>query len=206
LGNARYRVRLRDTKGFTGTVATWAVGETEAIIAAKRWFEIQHDLGQVWIEEEAEWISSDRDPGDLGVAESNEAVTHEHLSPQGEILSTKFRVEPEHRRSTRLMRESDRPAWQRLRERLRERGVDPSDGAVADISCTSQIRNTQCGSSCVGSGARSFSIRRRMTRLTSSTRGGSGTRIVPCRQPRRSWTASDWRSTTASAPTISVRR
>jgi hypothetical protein len=32
------------------------------------------------------------------------------------------------------MRESDRPAWKLLRKRLRERGVDPSDAAVADIS------------------------------------------------------------------------
>jgi hypothetical protein len=32
------------------------------------------------------------------------------------------------------MRESDRRAWQRLRERLRERGIDPLDAAVADIS------------------------------------------------------------------------
>lgn len=134
MGNARYRVRLRDTKGFTDTVMVWAEGETEAINGAKLWFQVEHDLGQVWIEQEAQRMSSDADAGDLGVAESNEAVNHGRLSPQGEILSTKFRVEPEHlRRSTRFMRESDRPAWQRLRERLRERGVDPSDAAVANI-------------------------------------------------------------------------
>lgn len=113
----------------------WAEGETEAINEVKVWFQVQHDLGQVWIEEGAQRMGSDPDAGDLGVAESNEAVNHEHFSPDGEILSTKFRVEPEHlRRSTRLMRESDRPTWQRLRERLRERGVDPADAAVADIS------------------------------------------------------------------------
>jgi hypothetical protein len=128
-------VRLRDTKGFTQTVLVWAEGETEAINDAKLWFQVQHDLGQVWIAEEAKRTGSDPDGGDLGVAESNEAVNHESRSPQGEILSTKFRVEPEHlRRSTRHMRESDRPAWQRLRERLRERGFDPSDAAVADVS------------------------------------------------------------------------
>jgi hypothetical protein len=113
----------------------WAEGETEAINEAKLWFDVQHDLGQVWIEEEADRMGSAPDTGDLGVAESNETVNHEHFSPQGDILSTKFRVEPEHLRwSTRLMRQSDRPAWQRLRERLRERGVDSSDAAVADIS------------------------------------------------------------------------
>jgi hypothetical protein len=134
-GNERYRVRLRSTKGFTDTVMVWAEGEREAINDSRRWFQVQHDLGTVWIEEAAQRMGSEPDAGDLGVAESNEAVNHERLSPQGEILSTKFRVEPEHlRRSTRLMRESDRPAWQRLRERLRERGVDPSDAAVADIS------------------------------------------------------------------------
>jgi hypothetical protein len=113
----------------------WAESETEAINEAKLWFQVQHDLGQVWIKEEVQRIGSDPDAGDLGVAESNEAIDHGHFSPEGEILSTKFRVEPEHLlRSTRLMRESDRPAWQRLRERLRERGVDPSDAAVANIS------------------------------------------------------------------------
>lgn len=128
-------MRLRDTHGLTETVMVWAEGEAEAINEVKLWFEVQHDLGQVWTKEEAHQIGSDPDAGDLGVAESNEAVNHESLSPQGEILSTRFRVEPEHlRRSTRLMRESDRPAWQRLRERLRERGVDPSDAAVANIS------------------------------------------------------------------------
>lgn len=113
----------------------WAEGETAAINEVKRWFEVQHDLGQVWIEEEAELICPNADPGDLGVAESNEAVNNRSFTWDGKILSTKFRVEPEHlRRSTRLMRESDRPAWQRLRERLRERGIDPSDAVVADIS------------------------------------------------------------------------
>jgi hypothetical protein len=113
----------------------WAESETEALNDAKLWFRVQHDLGQVWIDEEARRMGSDPDAGDLGMAESNEAVNHEHRSPQGEILSTKFRVEPEHlRRSTRLMRQSDRPAWQRLREQLRARGVDPSDAVVANIS------------------------------------------------------------------------
>jgi hypothetical protein len=131
----RYRVRLRDTKGFTETLMVWAESETEALNDAKLWFQVQHDLGQLWIDEEARRMGSDPDAGDLGMAESNEAVNHEHRSPQGEILSTKFRVEPEHlRRSTRLMRQSDRPAWQRLREQLRARGVDPSDAAVANIS------------------------------------------------------------------------
>lgn len=32
------------------------------------------------------------------------------------------------------MRQSDRPAWQRLREQLRAGGVDPSHAAVANIS------------------------------------------------------------------------
>jgi hypothetical protein len=131
----RYRVRLRDAKGFTETLMVWAESETEALNDAKLWFQVQHDLGQLWIDEEARRMGSDPDAGDLGMAESNEAVNHEHRSPQGEILSTKFRVEPEHlRRSTRLMRQSDRPAWQRLREQLRARGVDPSDAAVANIS------------------------------------------------------------------------
>lgn len=80
-------------------------------------------------------MGSDPDPGDLGVAESNEAVNNQSLLADGDGLSTKFRVEPEHlHRSTRLMRESDRRAWQCLRERLRERGIDPLDAAVADIS------------------------------------------------------------------------
>jgi len=131
----RYRVRLRDTKGFTESLMVWAESETQALNDAKLWFQVQHDLGQLLIDEEAQRMGSDPDAGDLGMAESNEAVNHEHRSPQGEILSTKFRVEPEHlRRSTRLMRQSDRPAWQRLREQLRARGVDPSDAAVADIS------------------------------------------------------------------------
>jgi hypothetical protein len=135
MGNARYRVRLRDSKRFMEIVTVWAEGETVAINEVKRWFEVQHDLGQVWVEEEAELIGPDADPGDLGVAESNEAVNNQSFTWDVKILSTKFRVEPEHlRRSTRLMRESDRPAWQRLRERLRERGIDPSDAAVADIS------------------------------------------------------------------------
>lgn len=57
------------------------------------------------------------------------------FSPDGEVLSTKFRVEPEHlRRSTHLMRKSGRPSWQRLRARLQERGIDPSDAVVADSS------------------------------------------------------------------------
>lgn len=113
----------------------WAESETEALNDAKLWFQVQHDLGQLWIDEEAHRMGSDPEAGDLGMAESNEAVNHEHRSPQREILSTKFRVEPEHlRRSTRLLRQSDRPAWQRLREQLRVRGVDPSDAAVANIS------------------------------------------------------------------------
>jgi hypothetical protein len=135
MGKARFKVRLRDTKGFTEIVTVWAEGEAQAIDATKLWFEMQHDLGQVWVEEEADAMGPDPDPRDLGVAELNEAVNNQSLSPDGEILSTKFRVEPEHlRRSTRLMRESDRPAWQRLRERLREKGIDPSDAAVGDIS------------------------------------------------------------------------
>jgi hypothetical protein len=134
-GKARFKVQLRDTGGFTEIVTVWAEEEAEAIDATKLWFEVQHDLGQVWVEEEAEVIGPDSDPGDLEVAESNEAVNNRSLSPDGEILSTKFRVEPEHlRRSTRLMRESDRPDWQRLRQRLREKGIDPSDAAVGDIS------------------------------------------------------------------------
>ena len=133
--NARYRVRLRSTKGFTDIVTVWAEDETAAIDDAKLWFEIQHDLGQVWIDEEAQRIGSAAEAGDLGVADSNEAVNHAHFSPQGEVLSTKFRIEPEHlRRSTRLMRRSDRRAWQHLRDRLQEGGADPSDAAVADIS------------------------------------------------------------------------
>jgi hypothetical protein len=135
VGKARYRVRLRDTNGFAEIVTVWAEGEAEAIDATKTWFDLQHDLGQVWVEQEAELLGPDPDPGDLEVAESNEAVNNQSLSTDGEVLSTKFRVEPQHlRRSARLMRESDRPAWCRLRERLRERGIDPSDAAVADIS------------------------------------------------------------------------
>ena len=134
-GKARFKVRLRNTQGFTEIVTVWAEGEAEAIDATKLWFEGQHDLDHVWVAEEAELIGPDSDPGDLGVAASNEAVNNRSLSPDGEILSTKFHVEPEHlRRSTRLMRQSDRPGWQRLRERLREKGIDPSDAAVADIS------------------------------------------------------------------------
>lgn len=69
------------------------------------------------------------------MAGANEDVNHRRLSPDGGVLSTKFRVEPEHlRRSTRLMRESDRSAWRRMRERLRERGIDPAAAAVANIS------------------------------------------------------------------------
>jgi hypothetical protein len=172
----------------------WAESKTEALNDAKLWFQVQHDLGQLWIDEEARRMGSDPDAGDLGMAESNEAVNHEHRSPQEEILSTKFRVEPEHlRRSTRLMRQSDRPAWQRLREQLRARGVDPSDAAESPISrCMSPIRNTQCGSSCAGSGAQSSCTRRRTTRSTSSTRGGYGTGTVPCRRPRQSWMPNDW--------------
>lgn len=113
----------------------WAEGEDEAIDETKVWFDLQHDLGQVWTEQEVEMIGSDPDPGDLDVAESNEDVNHQSFSPNGEILSTMFRVEPEHlRRSTRLMRESTRPSWSRLRERLTQRGVDPSDVAVGNIS------------------------------------------------------------------------
>lgn len=135
MGQARYRVRLRDTKGSTEIVMVWAEGETEGVSKVKNWFAVQHDLGQVWVEQEAELIGPNADPGDLRVAGSNEAVNNQSYTSDGEILSTKFRVKPEHlRRSTRLMRESDRPAWQRLRERLRELGIDPSDAAVADIS------------------------------------------------------------------------
>lgn len=132
---ARYRVRLRDTKGFTEFVTVWADGPKEAIERTKVWFEVMHDLGQVWTEQEAEWIGSDSDPSDLEVAESNEVVNNQSYSPDGEVLSTKFRIEPEHlRRSTRLMRESPRPSWSRLREQLTQRGVDLSDVAVGDIS------------------------------------------------------------------------
>jgi hypothetical protein len=132
---ARYRVWLRDTKGFVEIVTVWAEGEAEAVEETKSWFDVEHDLGQKWVEERVEWIGPDPDPTDLGVAESNAAVNNQSFSASGEVLSTKFRVEPEHlRRSTRLMRESDRPAWQSLQRRLRERGIDPSDAVVADIS------------------------------------------------------------------------
>lgn len=56
MGMARFRVRLRDTKRFMEIVTVWAEGETAAINDVKTWFEVQHDLGQVWVEEEAELI------------------------------------------------------------------------------------------------------------------------------------------------------
>ena len=130
----------------------WAESETEALNDAKLWFQVQHDLGQLWIDEEAHRMGSDPEAGDLGMAESNEAVNHEHRSPQREILSTKFRVEPEHlRRSTRLLRQSDRPAWQRLREHCECEGSIPRTPRSPISRCTSPIRNTKCGSSCAGS-------------------------------------------------------
>jgi hypothetical protein len=116
-------------------VTVWAEGETEALEETRNWFRVRHDFGQKWVEVEAEQIGPDPDPGDLGIAESDAAVNNQSFSASGDVLSTKFRVEPEHlRRSTLLMRESDRVAWQRLRDRLRERGIDPSDAAVANIS------------------------------------------------------------------------
>ena len=77
------RVRLRDTKGFTEFVTVWADGPKEAIERTKVWFEVMHDLGQVWTEHEAEWIGSDSDPSDLEVAESNEVVNNQSYSPDG---------------------------------------------------------------------------------------------------------------------------
>jgi hypothetical protein len=68
MSRARYRVRLRDTKGFVEIVTVWAEGETKAIEAAKVWFEVNHDLGQRWTEQEVEQIGRDPDPGDLEVA------------------------------------------------------------------------------------------------------------------------------------------
>jgi hypothetical protein len=53
LSNMRYRVRPRDTKGFTETLMVWAESETEALNDPKLWFQVQHDLGQLWIDEEA---------------------------------------------------------------------------------------------------------------------------------------------------------
>ena len=132
MSKARYEVRLRDTKGYTQIVTVWAEGETEAIERTKLWFAAEHDLGFVWAEEKAERIGFAADAGDLDVAESDVDVNHRSFSPDGEILSTKFRAEPEHlRRSTQLMRGSPHPTWRRLRERLRERGIDPFDAVVA---------------------------------------------------------------------------
>jgi hypothetical protein len=132
---ARYRVRLRDTRGFVEIVTVWAEGGAEAIEETENWFRVMHDLGQKWVEEEAEMIGPNPDPGDLGIAESDAAVNNQSFTADGNVLSTKFRVEPEHlHRSTRVMRESDRPAWQSLRGRLREKGIDPSNAIVADIS------------------------------------------------------------------------
>lgn len=159
MSNARYRVRLRDTEGYRQIVTVWAEGEAEAIERTKLWFELQHDLGQVWAEER---IGPDPDPGDLDVAESSAEVNHRSFSPDGEVLSTKFRVEPEHlRRSTHLMRKSGRPSWQRLRARLQTRGIDPSDASLRTPRCTNPTRRTRCGSSCEVSEEPSSCTRRR---------------------------------------------
>lgn len=75
MSNARYQVRLRDTEGYTEIVTVWAEGVAEAIERTKLWFELQHDLGQVWAEQETERIGPDPDPGDLDVAESSARST-----------------------------------------------------------------------------------------------------------------------------------
>jgi hypothetical protein len=55
----------------------WAQSEAEALNDAKLWFQVQHDLGQLWIDEQARRMGSEPDAGDLGMAESNEAVNHD---------------------------------------------------------------------------------------------------------------------------------
>ncbi|HEU4527386.1 MAG TPA: hypothetical protein VFT80_05610 [Actinomycetota bacterium] len=190
MSNARYRVRLRDTEGYRQIVTVWAEGEAEAIERTKLWFELQHDLGQVWAEER---IGPDPDPGDLDVAESSAEVNHRSFSPDGEVLSTKFRVEPEHlRRSTHLMRKSGRPSWQRLRARLQTRGIDPSDAVVADSSVhepdpQNPVRLVVRG---LGRTIVVYSTTHEALDSMNSTRDGSGTATIACRRPRRSWRAS----------------
>lgn len=132
MAGARYLVEFRFPEGARDEVSVWAPDADEAIRQARSWIEASQRIGLGSASSSARAVGSKPQESDLGVARNHEDVYHRRFAPTGEPMSTLFHVEPsEIQRNTDWLRSTDSPGWRRLRELLKEQGVDPTQAALA---------------------------------------------------------------------------
>jgi hypothetical protein len=124
---------FRSRSGVRDVVSVWQVDRESAIQAARDWLEFSQDFSNASVTQvEVEELGAESDPGDIGVAETNEEVNHRRFSSEGLPVSTAFRGEPDEiQRLTACLRHSQQGNWPLIRSLLEAQGVAIEKSAVA---------------------------------------------------------------------------